>query len=452
MCFVFFVVNWPGSNLAHPLLMESSSPARAKKSPIHGLRWYIVGLLCLASELNYFDRQTLSVLAQTIQDDLHLTTVQYADITSWFLISYTVMYLVSGRIIDAIGVRWSFLIFVTGWSVATMLHGLAHTAVQLSGFRFLLGAMEAAIIPGGMKAVAEWFPVRERILATGIFNGGTSVGGALAAPVVAAIALTWGWREAFVFAGALGFIWLAAWALIYRRPREHARLGAAELALIESDSTGAGPPEKVSLRQLLAMKTVWGCMLVRAVTDPFSYFVLFWIPKYLQQERGFSLADIGKLSWIPFVFLALGNLSGGAAPALLMRLGWSYNRARKTVIGIASMVIPICCLSLTQVPSAAVVLGLISVAVFFHAVWLGIAIPAEVLPSHVVGTVTGAAGCLGGVAGIIAQQITGWTVENFSYTPLFVVGSVLHLTCFAILGLMVGKLGVVQPVKSVAAA
>lgn len=426
--------------------METSSPLRPTKSPIKGLRWYIVGLLCLASELNYFDRQTLSVLAQTIQNDLHLTTVQYADITSWFLISYTVMYLVSGRIIDAIGVRWSFLIFVTGWSVATMLHGLAHTAAQLAGFRFLLGAMEAAIIPGGMKAVAEWFPLRERILATGIFNGGTSVGGALAAPVVAGIALTWGWREAFVFAGAMGFIWVAAWGLIYRRPREHARLGAEELALIESDRAGAAPAGKVSLGQLLGMKTVWGCMLVRAVTDPFSYFVLFWIPKYLQQERGFTLADVGKLSWIPFVALALGNLTGGAAPAQLMRLGWSYNRARKTVIGVSSVVITTCCLAITQAPGAALVLGLISAAVFCHAVWLNIAIPAEVLPPHVVATVTGAAGCLGGIAGIIAQQVTGWTVQNLSFTPLFAVGSVLHLTGFAIIGLMVGRLGIIQPV------
>ena len=426
--------------------METSSPARATKSPIQGLRWYIVGLLCLASELNYFDRQTLSVLAQTIQNDLHLTTVQYADITSWFLVSYTVMYLVTGRIVDAIGVRWSFLIFVTGWSVATMLHGLAHTAAQLSAYRFLLGAMEAAIFPAGMKAVAEWFPLRERILATGIFNGGTSVGGALAAPVVAGIALTWGWRAAFVFAGLLGFVWVVAWLLVYQRPRDHARLGAKELALIESDTAGAPPAAKVTLRQLLGMKTVWGCMLVRAVTDPFTYFVLFWIPKYLQQERGFSLADIGKLSWIPFVGLALGNLTGGAAPAQLMKLGWSYNRARKTMIGLASTVIPICCLSLTQVPSAGVVLGLISVAVFFHAVWLNIALPAEVLPSHVVGTVTGAAGCLGGIAGIIAQQLTGWTVQNYSFTPLFIVGSVLHLTAFALVGLMVGKLGVVQTV------
>lgn len=426
--------------------MSSASPARPPKAPIKGLRWYIVGMLCLASELNYFDRQTLSVLAQTIQDDLHLTTLQYADITSWFLISYTVMYLVSGRIIDALGARWSFLIFVTGWSIATMLHGLAQTAFQLSLFRFLLGATEAAIIPGGMKAVSEWFPLRERILATGIFNGGTSVGGALAAPIVAWIALTWGWREAFVVAGLLGFIWVTAWLFIYWRPREHRRLGAAELALIESDAASAEKPEAVPLLRLLRMKTVWGCMLVRAVTDPFSYFILFWIPKYLQQERGFDLKAIGQLSWIPFVALAFGNIAGGAGPGWLMRLGWSYNRARKTVMLLASCIIPVCCISLTQASGAPLVLGLISGAVFCHAAWLNIAVPAEVLPSHVVGTVSGAAGCLGGLMGVLSQQAIGWTVQNVSFTPLFLVGSVLHLTSFALVGLMVGKLGVLQRV------
>jgi len=424
---------------------------RPKPSPIHGLRWYIVGLLCLASELNYFDRQTLSVLAQTIQDDLHISTVQYADITSWFLVSYTVMYLVSGRIVDAIGARWSFVIFVTGWSAATMLHGLAQTAVQLSLFRFLLGATEAAIIPGGLKAVAEWFPLRERVLAPAIFNGGTSVGGALAAPVVAAIALHWGWRTAFFVAGLLGSFWLVLWLVAYQRPREHPRLGAGELALIESDQAGPPPAARVTLRTLLGMRTVWGCMVVRALTDPFSYFVLFWFPKYLQQERGFDLAAVGKFSWIPFVALAVGNLAGGASPSWLMRCGWTYNRARKTVMLVASCVIPVCCISITQARDIPLVLALISGAVFCHAAWLNIALPAEVLPAHVVGSVSGAAGCLGGLAGIASQQAIGWTVQHVSFTPLFLVGSFLHLTSLGVVMLMVGRLGVLQRVGPVRA-
>ena len=181
---------------------------------IAGLRWYIALLLCLASGLNYFDRQTLSVLAHTIQDELKLTTAHYADITSAFLLSYTIMYAVCGRLVDRLGTRRSFTIFVSGWSVANMLHGLAQSAAHFMGFRFLLGATEAAHFPAGIRAVTEWFPMRDRAMAVGIFNAGTAVGAALAAPMVSWIALTWGWRSAFVAGGVLGLLWVAVWAVM----------------------------------------------------------------------------------------------------------------------------------------------------------------------------------------------------------------------------------------------
>src|SRR3954471_22160341 len=181
---------------------------------IPGLRWYIVVMLCLASELNYLDRQTLSVLAKTIQDELHISTMQYAGITSAFLYSYTIMYAVSGRLVDWLGTRRSFIIFLSGWSVADILHAFARTARQFPFFPPLLGAAEPANFPAGVRAAAEWFPMRERPLAVGIFNAGTALGAALAAPLVAWIALTWHWRYAFVFGGVLGFVWVIAWTII----------------------------------------------------------------------------------------------------------------------------------------------------------------------------------------------------------------------------------------------
>lgn len=196
--------------------------------PIKNLRWYIAGMLCLSSELNYLDRQTLSVLAATIQADLQLTDVDYSRVTSAFLISYTIMYAVSGKLVDILGTRRSFLIFVSSWSVANMLHGFARSASQLAFFRFLLGAAEPANFPGGVKAVSEWFPMRERALAVGIFNAGTALGGALAVPIVSFIALQWGWRWAFVGTGSLGFVWVAAWAAFYRLPQDHPRITAEE--------------------------------------------------------------------------------------------------------------------------------------------------------------------------------------------------------------------------------
>ena len=329
---------------------------------LRGLRWYIAGLLCLASGLNYLDRQTLSVLAQTIQDELHLTTVQYSHITSAFLVSYTIMYAVSGRLIDFLGTRRSFLLFVSDWSVANILHMFARTALQFSFFRFLLGATESGNFPAGVKVVTEWFPMRERALAVGIFNAGTAVGAALAAPVVSGVALLWGWRSAFVAGGVLGLVWLLLWILFYRLPRNHLWLGSDELRLIEEGETPAMATPRVSIRQLLTTREAWGCILARMLTDPISYFFIFWTPKFLQQERGFDLAAIGKYSWIPFFAAAVGNIFGGAIPAFLVRRGWTLNRARKTIMLIASLVMPVCCLSITRVLDPAMAVALISVA------------------------------------------------------------------------------------------
>src|SRR5215469_9410921 len=194
-------------------------------------RWYIAVMLCLASGLNYLDRQTLSVLADTIQKELHLSTIDYSRITSSFLISYAVMYAVSGKLIDVVGTRRGFMLFASSWSGANMLHALARTGLQLKFFRFLLGATEPANFPAGVKSVSEWFPMHERALAVGIFNAGTALGSALAVPVVSWIALAFGWRYAFVVTGATGFIWVLGWSRLYHLPHDHPRLSDAEREL-----------------------------------------------------------------------------------------------------------------------------------------------------------------------------------------------------------------------------
>ncbi len=407
----------------------------------------MAGMLCLSSELNYLDRQTLSVLAETIQKDLGLTTVDYSYITSSFLVSYTIMYAVSGRLIDVWGTRRSFMIFVSGWSVANMLHALAYTTLQFSFFRFLLGIAEPGNFPAGVKAVSEWFPMRERALAVGIFNAGTAVGAAIAAPIVSLIALTLGWRYAFVITGALGFVWVAIWALVYRLPQNHPRLSAAERDLILADSqTEESSKELVPIRTLLGMRETWGCIAARVFIDPITYFLIFWVPKYLQQERGFDLADLGKYVWIPFVALALGNVSGGAIPRYLFSRGWSVNRARKTTMLIISCLIPICYLLVTRVSSPALALGLITALMFGHAAWGNITLPAEVFPKRVVGTVSGFGGALGGLAGIITQLSIGWAVQNLSFAPVFAACALLYLVAFGLVYLLIGELGVIRQI------
>ncbi len=398
-------------------------------------------MLCLASGLNYMDRQTLSVLAQTIQDDLKLTDIQYSHITSAFLVSYTIMYAVSGRLVDVLGTRRSFQIFVSGWSLANTLHAFARTALEFSCFRFLLGATESGNFPAGVKAVSEWFPMRERALAVGIFNSGTAVGAALAAPLVSFVALRWGWRSAFVVGGLLGFVWLVVWSVLYRRPREHRLLDPRELELIESESPAADAPAPAFSYRLLKTREFWGCVLARMITDPISYFFIFWIPKFLQEKRGFDLAALGKYGWIPFVAAAVGNIAGGALPNRLIQRGWTLNRSRKTVMLVSSLMMPVACLLTIQVPNPALAVAAISVAMACHGAWANMTLPAEVFPHQWVGTVSGFAGMMGGLVGVGTQLAIGWTVQQGSFTPAFVVASVAHITAFVVVCMLIGNLG-----------
>lgn len=407
------------------------------------LRWAIAILLCLSSTLNYLDRQTLSVLAATIQRELQLTDVEYSYVTSSFLLSYTVMYAVSGRVIDGIGVRRGLMLFVSAWSIATMLHGLAGSLVGLAFFRFLLGATQPANFPAGVRAAAEWFPLRERALAVGIFNSGTAIGGTLAAPIASAIALAFGWRTAFVVNGVLGFVWVAVWARFYDRPETHTQLSADERALILADRGAASfTARPVAIVKLLSLPETWGCMMPRILLDPVTYFLTFWIPKYLQQERGFSLADLGRYAWIPFAALAVGNIAGGAIPRFLIARGWSINRARKTTMFGVSAGIAVCFLLITRVDTAVAALVLISAVMFGHGAWGNITLPAEVFPPNAVGSVTGFGGALGAGIGFFSQLGIGWVVQNVSYTPLFIVCSFVYLLTFALVSWLVGELGV----------
>ncbi|NOT61944.1 MAG: MFS transporter, partial [Acidobacteria bacterium] len=319
------------------------------KPPIKHLRWYIAIMLCLASELNYLDRQTLAVLIGTIKEELHLSSANYGDINAWFLVTYGVMYLVSGRIIDTIGTRRGFMFFVSGWSLANMLHVFARTVGQFSFFRGLLGVFEPGSFPGGVRAVAEWFPIKDRAMAVGIFNAGTALGSMVAAPIVSFLALKFGWRSAFVFTGALGFVWVAAWSLIYFLPKDHPRISEEECNLILADQAEEGENRQpASLLTLLKMKETWGCVMGRVLIDPISYFLNFWIPLYFQKERGFDLKQIGMFVWIPFAALTLGNLFSGAVPRLLIARGWELNRARKTTMLLVSLAMPVFCLLVTK--------------------------------------------------------------------------------------------------------
>ena len=395
------------------------------------------------------DRQTLSVLADTIQRELHLTTIDYSRITSSFLISYAVMYAVSGKLVDILGTRRAFMIFVSSWSIANMLHAFANSALQFRLFRLVLGAAEPANFPAGVKAVSEWFPMRERALAVGIFNAGTALGSALAVPLVSWIALTWGWRYAFVMTGAVGFIWVAVWSIFYDVPEKHPRISDAEKMIILSDATPDDDNARpVSIGRLLRMRETWGCILARVLTDPISYFLFFWTPKYFQQERGFNLADVGLYIWIPYTALTVGNISSGAIPRLLISRGWSVNRARKSTMLVVSCLMPIFCLLVTRVSEPTVAILIMTAIMFGHAAWGNITLPAEVFPKHVVGTVSGFGGALGAVLGAVTQWYIGNIVETFSFAPIFATCAVMYLLAFGLVHWLIGELGSIRTLSA----
>jgi ACS family hexuronate transporter-like MFS transporter len=412
------------------------------RRPIPNLRWYIAGLLCCSSAINYLDRQTLSVLASTIQRDLGISTEAYGAVNTAFLVSYTVMYAVGGRIIDLLGTRRGLILFVSGWSVADMLNGLARTAGQLIGFRFLLGVTEAANIPAGVKAVTEWFPVRERALAVGLFNAGTALGAALAVPVVASVTLAFGWRAAFVVTGAVGLVWVAAWTVFYRLPAHHPRLSAAERELILAPGAiPAAEAPTVPVRRLLAMRETWGCIAARALTDPISYLFIFWLPKYFQDERGFALADLRNTVWIPYVALALGNVASGAIPRALVARGVPLDRARKGTMLVMSLVIPVLCLTVTRASGPALAVAAAAAWMFAHGAWGNVILPAEVFPPRVVGTVTGLGGATGALVGAATQPVIARVVHTVSFAPVFAACAAAYLVGLALVAWLVPDLG-----------
>ena len=412
---------------------------------LKGLRWYIAGLLCLASALNYLDRQTLSVLIGTIKTELHLNNASYGEINAWFLASYGVMYAISGRIIDYIGTRRGFILFVSGWSVANMLHIFASTVGQFSGFRFLLGVFEPGSFTGGVKAVGEWFPMRDRALAIGIFNTGTAIGAVAAAPIVSVMAVQWGWRSAFFITGALGLVWLVPWLLFFKHPKHHPNLSEAERQLIldgqGEEIAGAKP---VPMMRLLRMRETWGCVLVRALTDPISYFLLFWIPLYFQKQYDFDLKQIGLFMWIPYAAAALGNLAGGIIPRVLIGRGWELDRARKGTMIFMTAALLTCLFSVTQTSNPMVALFLVAGMTFCHGGWSNITLPAEVFPKNAIATVSGFGGALGSWMGALAMLTTGRIVDAWGFTPIFAACAVLYPVALLLVYVLVGKLGVVR--------
>ena len=406
-------------------------------------RWVIAGLLFIASALSFFDRQVLSVLAPQILKDLRLTNVEYSEAVSAFTLAYSVMFTVGGRLIDFAGTRIGLGLSVAFWTVASLLHATVQSRTDLSVFRFLLGAGEGGCFPGAAKGILEWFPKKERALAMGVATtGGSAFGAVLAPPLIVLASHLTGWRGAFLITGAIGAVWVAAWFLWFRRPEESRFLDSDERQLILSgrEAAWAGQEKPWPLGTLLARADVWGFLATRFLLDPVFYFYMFWIPQYLHQERGASLDEIGRLSWIPFLTLGLSSLAGGSVSDKLVRAGWPAGRSRKTIMACAAFLTPVSILAL-YAPDSFWAVTLLGVLMFAHGFWMTnyITLIGDVFPAGTVATVVGLSGTFGGIGGFLSSIAVGRIIEVASFAPVFITCGLLYPIGLAIIVLTVRR-------------
>jgi ACS family hexuronate transporter-like MFS transporter len=412
---------------------------------ISGLRWYIAVLLFLSTVICYVDRLTISILAPVIKIDLNLTNVEYAAITSWFLISYSVFQSVFGGIYDKYGTKRVFSFAIVFWSISAILHSLAKGFRGFALFRFLLGIGEAGNWPGSIKAIAEWFPARQRAFGLSIVNTGAALGSVIAPPLIVWLQLSFGWKTAFIATGAMGFIWLILWVILYSDPLKHKRLSLSEKEFITSDESAAETTavieKKKTWKELLMMKQVWGIIFARFFGDPIWWLYLIWLPSYLYEARGFSMKEIGMFAWFPFLASGAGSLCGGWFSGFLIQHGRSVNFSRKTAIFIPTLLMPLGILAI-YAPTAIQALVLMSIVLFGFQFWVNNVqtLASDFFNSGEVGRVTGMAQTGAGFGAIIFTMLIGWIVDHFSYSPVIVIGGILGPLATVSIFILCGKI------------
>lgn len=411
------------------------------KERLLGYRWTICALLFFAATINYIDRQVLGILAPTLQKEIGWSETQYGDIVSWFSLAYGFGFLGMGRFMDKVGVRTGFAVSIVAWSLAAMAHAFARTATGFSIARAALGLGESGNFPGAIKTTANWFPKRERALATGIFNSGTNVGAIITPLAVPWIALQWGWQAAFIVTGALGFIWLIFWLWLYGEPEVHPKVSPAELSLIRSDPVE--PPVQVRWAALLTYRQTWAFLIGKFMTDPIWWFYLYWLPKFLDSNFGVKLSAL----WAPLIAIYLvadvGSVGGGWLSSSLIKRGWTINAARKTAMLIAALLI-VPTMFAPNANTMWVAVGIVSVAAAAHQWWSAnlFTTASDMFPRAAVASVVGIGGFAGAMGGLLFQRATGRILDatNNNYSIIFMICGLAYVSALAIIHLLTPKL------------
>lgn len=404
---------------------------------IGNTRWTIVALLFFATTINYIDRQVIGILAPVLEKEIGWNDIEYGYIVTAFTAAYAIGLVLMGKFIDAIGTKIGYAFALTAWSFAAIAHSFAKTVFGFGVARFALGLFEAGNFPAAIKTVAEWFPKKERALATGIFNAGSNVGAIIAPLVVPWITLTWGWYEAFVITGSIGLIWLVFWFWFYEKPNLHKKLKKEELQYIQQD-----PPDtqvKIPWRQLLKYKETWAFALGKFLTDPAWWFYLYWIPSFLNKNYGITLSKIGLPLIIIYVMADVGSIGGGWLSSYFIKRGWSVNKGRKiTMLICALLVTPIVFASMAG--DVWIAVALLSLATAAHQGWSAnlFTTVSDVFPRKVIGSVVGLGGMFGAIGGMLVATATGFVLEiTKSYFIPFVVAGCLYLIALFLINLLI---------------
>jgi ACS family hexuronate transporter-like MFS transporter len=414
---------------------------------IKNLRWWIAGLLALATALNYLDRQSFPVAASQIRETIPLTDQQFSQLNSLFLLAYAIMYMGGGKVMDWLGTRTGYTLMIVWWSAANFLHGTVSTVMGLGVYRFLLGMGEGGGFPGSGKAVAEWFPPKERSFAFGIFNTGSSLGAVLAPPLIALIIVQFNWRWVFFITGGVGFLWAIVWLKLYQPPGKNQRITAEELEYIkrESDIIGTHTAEApLRWRDLFKYRQVWGLMAAKFLTDAAWYFFIFWLPKYLSDIRGLNIKEIGYYGWIPYALMGVGSLLGGWLGSILIRRGITLDHARKIALAFSAALMPVSLLIGASPLSLAIVF--FGTAFFAHQFWSANVqtLAADIFPASIVGSVEGLLGSAGSFGGVLFGLLVGYVVTHHGYTFIFLLAGLMHPVALLLILVVVRR---IEPVR-----
>jgi ACS family hexuronate transporter-like MFS transporter len=407
---------------------------------IRSLRWYICGLLFLVTLINYVDRQTMGVLNPILKKEIGWDDAGFGWINFSFTLSYAIMFGLSGRILDRIGVRAGLIWAVVVWSAAAMCHSFAHSVLGFAVARFTLGLGESANFPACIKATAEWFPRKERALATGVFNSGATIA-VMLSPIIVLLANKGGWRAAFVLSGALGFTWVAVWAFFYRSPEVHPNLDEGERAFILSDKDASNTSVQVPWTSLLRHRQAWAFALGKMMSDPVWWFYLFWLPTYLTKEHSVSALDAATMLLLPYGTAGVGSIVGGWLSSYLIKRGATVARGRLTAMGIFAFCMP-AAMAAAWTTNVYAALVLISIATGAHQAWSAnlFTLASDTFPKKVVGSIVG----LGGMAGAVGVMFMTLGVGSLlqvthNYVPIFIGAGLLHPLAFLTILMLIGR-------------